>query len=749
VFEAIARFSVKFRWLIIIVWIIAVPLAIKTLPSLSSVTTSNNSAFLPASSPSEKAVGLTAAFQGKNTEATAIIVASNPSGPLSTADNAAIARLETSVSKLRSISLVKDQATSKDGQVKEILVGATSSGFSLSSQQFIDSVRRAFTQVQAPADLNFHLTGPMAEAIDANTSSNTTKNNTQIFILLFIVVLLFVVYRSLLAPLITLIPAGLSLMIASPVIAESTKIGVQVSPVTQLLLIVLLLGAGTDYGLFLVFRVREELRRGYDAKEAVIQALSKVGKVITFSALTVSAALLSLLLASFGFYKGLGPALAIGIAILLLAGLTLLPALLTVFGRSAFWPIKNRVVKQQKIGLWGRVADRVITHPVITLAVGIILLGSLTVGLVGYRTGGFSNNGPPAKSDSAIGSQIIAAHFPAANNNPQELLLKFNQPIWNNLNGVARAEQELSSAPVFKSIAGPINVGGTALSAGEIGSMYQWLGPPGLLPVTQPASLNISPLLYQAYRSTAQFISPDGQTVEFYGLLSAGPSGSTAAKGAVPAARSALNRASNSVGASRSGLYSQDAFIYDISRISTADLWRVVPVVLVIIAVLLAFLLQSLVAPWYLILSVGFSYLATLGFANIVFVHLTANSGGLSFFLPFLLFIFSMALGEDYNILVMSRIREEAHDEVTLREAITKAIGVTGSTVTSAGLILAGTFAVLGIVGGQADVQQIGFAVAFGILLDTFFVRTLFVPSIAVLLGKWNWWPSKLYRTTK
>ena len=748
-FEAIARFSVKFRWLIIIVWIIAVPLAIKTLPSLSSVTTSNNSAFLPASSPSEKAVGLTAAFQGKNTEATAIIVASNPSGPLSTADNAAIARLETSVSKLRSISLVKDQATSKDGQVKEILVGATSSGFSLSSQQFIDSVRRAFTQVQAPADLNFHLTGPMAEAIDANTSSNTTKNNTQIFILLFIVVLLFVVYRSLLAPLITLIPAGLSLMIASPVIAESTKIGVQVSPVTQLLLIVLLLGAGTDYGLFLVFRVREELRRGYDAKEAVIQALSKVGKVITFSALTVSAALLSLLLASFGFYKGLGPALAIGIAILLLAGLTLLPALLTVFGRSAFWPIKNRVVKQQKIGLWGRVADRVITHPVITLAVGIILLGSLTVGLVGYRTGGFSNNGPPAKSDSAIGSQIIAAHFPAANNNPQELLLKFNQPIWNNLNGVARAEQELSSAPVFKSIAGPINVGGTALSAGEIGSMYQWLGPPGLLPVTQPASLNISPLLYQAYRSTAQFISPDGQTVEFYGLLSAGPSGATAAKGAVPAARSALNRASNSVGASRSGLYSQDAFIYDISKISTADLWRVVPVVLVIIAVLLAFLLQSLVAPWYLILSVGFSYLATLGFANIVFVHLTANSGGLSFFLPFLLFIFSMALGEDYNILVMSRIREEAHDEVTLREAITKAIGVTGSTVTSAGLILAGTFAVLGIVGGQADVQQIGFAVAFGILLDTFFVRTLFVPSIAVLLGKWNWWPSKLYRTTK
>jgi RND superfamily putative drug exporter len=174
-----------------------------------------------------------------------------------------------------------------------------------------------------------------------------------------------------------------------------------------------------------------------------------------------------------------------------------------------------------------------------------------------------------------------------------------------------------------------------------------------------------------------------------------------------------------------------------------------VPVVLLIIAVLLAILLRSLVAPWYLILTVGLSYLATLGFANIVFVHLTYNSGGLSFILPFLLFIFGMALGEDYNILVMSRIREEAHGDVKLRGAITKAVGFTGTTVTSAGLILAGTFGVLGIVGGQVEVQQIGFSIAIGILLDTFFVRTLFVPSIAVLLGKWNWWPSKLYRTSK
>jgi RND superfamily putative drug exporter len=749
-FNKIASFVVKFRWLVIIIWLIAVPVAVKTLPSLTSVTKSNNSAFLPTTSPSQKASNLTTPFQGKNTSTTSIIVASSSSGPLTIADNEAITQVEAKIKGLPNVSLVKEQATSKDGQVQEILIGTSSSGFSMGSMQFVTDVRNTFSKVQSPSNLSFHLTGTLAEDVDSNNSSNSARNNAQIFIILFIVILLFIVYRSLLAPLITLIPAGLSLVLASPIIAESTKIGVQVSPITQLLLIVLLLGAGTDYGIFLVFRVREEIRKGYEPKEAVVQALSKVGKVITFSALTVSAAMLSLLLASFGFYKGLGPALAIGIGVLLLAGLTLLPALLTVFGRAAFWPIKNRVVKEQKIGVWGRVADRVITHPVLTLVIGTILLGSLIIGLTGYKTGGFNNSGPPAKSDSAIGSQIIAGHFPAANSNPQDLLLKFDKPVWDDFSVVSKSQQELSSDSVFKSIEGPINSGGTSLGAPEISALYKELGSPNLLPPIQPTTLNsITPQEYQAYRSTAQFISPDGETVQYYALLTAGPSGSTGASQAVPAVRNALASTAASVGAIDNGLVSQDGFIYDISHISTDDLYKVVPVVLIIIAVLLAILLRSIVAPWYLILTVGLSYLATLGFANIVFVHLTHNSSGLSFFLPFLLFIFGMALGEDYNILVMSRIREEDHDDITLRSAITRAVGVTGTTVTSAGLILAGTFAVLGLVGGQAQIQQIGYSIAFGILLDTFFVRTLFVPSIVVLLGKWNWWPSKLYKTTR
>ena len=198
-------------------------------------------------------------------------------------------------------------------------------------------------------------------------------------------------------------------------------------------------------------------------------------------------------------------------------------------------------------------------------------------------------------------------------------------------------------------------------------------------------------------------------------------------------------------GAHASGIAGQDASAYDINSASNASLTLVVPIVLVLMLVLLGLMLRSLVAPWYLALTVGLSYLASLGFAMIVFVHLAGNDG-LIFVLPLLLFVFSMALGEDYNILVMSRIREEAHHARSLSEALTRAIGVTGGTVTSAGIILAGTFVVLGLAGGRGDAQQLGFSIAFGVVLDTFFVRTLLVPSLATLLGRWNWWPSALSR---
>jgi len=743
-FEAIGRFSVRFRWLIIIVWIIGLPLIVKTLPSLASVSQSSNQQFLPASSPTTKAANLAAPFEGKSSSSTAVIVGSSTNGQLTVAQNAAITNAENDVKKVSGIGQVRDQGTSKDGDAREALVSVSGASFGTGAQTIVDNIRSVLDKEKTPG-LSLNLTGQLPEAVDENTQSNSSRNAIQGFSVLFIIVLLLIVYRSALAPLITLLPAAFSLIISQPIIAETTKIGVQVSPITQILLIVLILGAGTDYGIFLVFRVREELRRGSEPKDAVRKAVAKVGVSITFSAATVVAALLSLLLASFGIYKGLGPALAIGLGIMLISALTLLPAMLSILGRAVFWPSRVRG-GEKVIGFWGALADRVIKRPLVTLAIGVVIFGGLAVGIIGYRTSGFaSGTSPPSGTDSAKGATVIAAHFPSTTTNSDSVFIQFNGSVWNNLSQAQKAQNEMSSSTLFSAVTGPFS----EIAPSQLSELHKLLPAAALLPPVPPPNLGVSPQLYQAYRSTAQFISLDGKTIQFQVLLKVGPGGSTAAMRVTPAVRAAVSAVASSVGASQNGVYGLDSASYDIDHIATSDLEHIVPVVLIIIGVLLAVLLRSLVAPLYLIATVGLSYLAALGFAMIVFVHI-GGEDGLNFILPFLMFIFSMALGEDYNILVMSRIREEAHGKVTLKEAVAKAIGLTGSTVTSAGLILAGTFAVLAIAGGGQSggeqIRQIGYGIAFGILLDTLFVRTLLVPSIVVLLDRWNWWPSSLWR---
>jgi len=728
-FSAIGRFSVRFRWFIIVFWIALVPILTANFPSINDVSKNNNSDFLPKNSPTDTAVKLESKFQSKDTAANAIIVAARSDGPLTIADHQAITKIQDAVKKSNSVTDVKDQGISADGQAEQISVGINGDAFGEKALKVADDLRTKMKSVKAPAGLSVHLTGDFASSVDAANANQKGRDNTQIFTVVFILVLLLVIFRAVLAPLVTLIPAVLALSVAQPVIAESTKVGVQVGFITQILLIVLILGAGTDYGLFLVFRVREELRKGAAPKEAVVKALSRVGESITFSAATVIAALLSLLLASFGIYKGLGPGLAIGLAIMLLIALTFLPALLAILGRAVFWPSKT-TKRELKIGLWGRLADRVIKRPVLMIVIGLVIFGTLSLGVLGYKAGGFGNQSAPSGSDSDTGQKVLQRHFPASGSGPQLLIFQFKDSVWNNLGTIQEVQDELTQSGKFKEINGPFDANGFKVDPTALKQVHD--------------TDTSSPILL----AEKQFISSDGKTVQFLGILKAGPSGSAAASSAIPSVRASIDQIAKNAGAEQNSIYSADSVAYDVNHVANSDLKKIIPVVLVIIAVLLAILLRSLVAPWYLILTVGLSYFASLGFAMIVFVHIQ-HQDGLFFILPFLLFIFVMALGEDYNILVMTRIREEVHNEPTMKKAVTKAIGITGTTVTSAGLILAGTFGVLGLVGGDPSVAQIGYGVAFGILLDTLFVRTLLVPSIVALLGKWNWWPSELYKTIK
>jgi putative drug exporter of the RND superfamily len=471
---------------------------------------------------------------------------------------------------------------------------------------------------------------------------------------------------------------------------------------------------------------------------------------------------LTLLVASFSFYSDLAWPFAIAVGVILVAGLTLLPALLSIrlsllavkrslfqamFGRPKLIPLS--IQGKGGTGAWGQVASRIVRHPAPTLLAGVVFFGGLSFAVLGYTAGGFGGTTtPPAGSDSAIGQALLTKHFPQSAANPTSLIFTLSKPACTDPAPLATITHELQTSKLFSQVTGPLNpVGGITLTAAEYSGLCSALGPANDLAATPPARIlggRIPAEAYELYKATANYVAPGGRTLQFSTGLTAGDPASTAAMDAVPAIRAETLRVQKSAGATDSAVGGEAPALYDISSISNSDLKKIIPIAILAIGILLALVLRSLVAPLYLIASVGLSYLAALGLSVIVFIKI-GNSGGLEFFMPFLMFIFLLALGEDYNILVMTRIREEAHKR-PLREAVAKAVGVTGSTVTSAGLVLAGSFIVLTIAAGgsNSQVRDIGLGLALGILMDTFLVRTLLVPSTVVLLGRWNWWPSKL-----
>jgi RND superfamily putative drug exporter len=746
-FVALGRFSVRFRFVIVLAWIAVTVLSVRYLPALADVAKDTTSGFLPSDAPSMQAAALAAPFQNGALATATLVVARD--GGLTTADNAAMDALEAKVKTLDRVTAVIDLGVSADGAARQALIQADVVAYSAGPETkgLVEAIRGTFPTVGAPAGLSIHLTGQFPTQVDLIAASGASQNQTQELSLLFILLLLLLAFRAVLAPVMTLIPAGIVLALSGPVIAESTKIGVQVSSITQLLLVVLILGAGTDYGVFLVFRVREELRRGLTPHDAVIRSVSRVGESITFSALTVIAALVSLVLAEFAFYQSLGPALAIGIALMLLAGLTLLPALLAIFGRAVFWPTGTQPRGHEHHGLWDRIGVVATRRPAVTLIGGVILFGALGTTLLSTGVSGFGDARTSAKgTDSAAGADLIAAHFPSSNTDRSAVLLVFPTSVWDDPSVLAGAQSGIAGLSDFSGVVGPLNPNGIPLTTDQLTQLHSTLGPAQLLPPL-PAGSSVPPQVYEAYRATGRLISPDGHTIQFSVLYANGDISKPATLEGVPAMRDHVTQVARSVGAVASGVYGQVAFAADVSRISGTDLERIIPIVAVLIAFLLAMVLRSLVAPLYLVASIVLSYLAALGFVAIVFVHL-GGQDGINFILPFLMFVFLMALGSDYNILIMSRIREEAH-ELPLRDAVARAIGRTGSTITTAGVILAGTFAVLAVAGSDAgggQIQQIGYGVAAGILMDTFILRSLLVPSLVVLLGRLNWWPSHLAR---
>ncbi|MCW2934271.1 MAG: hypothetical protein JWM19_5233, partial [Actinomycetia bacterium] len=695
IFRAIGRFAVKLRWPIVIFWIAAAVLIPKALPSLANAAQGNNSAFLPASAPSQHAINLAAPL-GTSTKVTVVsVVAARTTGPLTAADQAWLnGTLPADLGKVATVVKVKELAVSQPiagvtGQASQLQVQSDVSGGGngTATVTLVGNLRTAITHADAPAGLQVHLAGPLATQVDQQKQSGNSNKSVELASIVLILIILLLVFRALLAPLVTLLPAGLAVAISGPLVAEAAQHGLKVSFLAQILLTVLVLGAGTDYNLFLVFRVREHVRRGDTASndfrrlasfltrgrirrgdtssEAVVSALTKVGESITFSALTVVAALLSLLFATFQIYSTLGIPLAIGVGVALLAGLTLTPALLAIFGKAAFWPTKARV-GASSAGAWGIIATRVLKRPAVALTTGIVIFGALATFVASYQGGGFGGSTTAAAgTDSAAGTTLLSKYFPSSSANPTELIYKLSAPVWDNPAPLMTAEQQLKASGLFTGITGPLNPVGTAgFTPAEYAQLHQLISasvPSGVLPATIPPAVAnaITPVAgqaaaaeaYQLYRASSNFVSADGTTIQFIVGLSAGDPSTTVAMNATPAIRAETAKVAPTLHATENGVLGEAPIFYDISSISNSDLGTVIPIAILVIGILLALVMRSLVAPLYLIASVAVSYFAALGAAVLIFIKI-GHSGGITFILPFLLFIFLLALGEDYNILV-------------------------------------------------------------------------------------------------
>src|SRR5262245_6213457 len=684
IFSALGRFSVRFRWTMLLTWIVGAIAAASLLPSLSSVTQSDNTKFLPANAPVEKATMLAKPF-GTSNLIPVPLIAARQSGSLSAADTSALAALQTRLKSDPSVVRIIDLGQSvtgqggPPGQASEFVVLVHQLGGDPNAgPNLIDGLRKVIRQTPHPAGLQVHLTGSIAVQVDQQKANGDQGGQIERYSSLLIILLLVLIFRSLTLSLVTLAPALLSVVISGPLVAEAAQHGLKVSPIAQFLMIVLVLGAGTDYGLFLVFRVREQLRiAGHDggpgssiwadlrrprepARQAIITSITRVGESITFSAATVIAAVLTLLLASFPFYADLGVPFAIAIGITLLAALTLLPALLSIrlsllgvnrtlfqrmFGRPKLlpWDIQG----SGKTGFWGTIAGRIVKHPVPTLLAGLVFFGALSIGVTSYRAAGFGGSTTaPAGTDSAAGQALLSKYFPQASSNPTYLVFRLATPAWDQPTALRTGTAALQASPLFDQVTGPLNPVGFMLTPDQYAGLHAALGPAKSLPPVPPQGGMIPPAAYQLYRATANYVSPDGKTIQFSVGLAAGDPGHTKAMNAVPSIRAETTRVAASMHATASGVAGQAPALYDISAVSNNDLKRIIPVAILVIGLLLAIVLRSLVAPLYLILSVGVSYLAALGLAAVLFINL-GGSGGLVFFLPFLMFILLLALGPD------------------------------------------------------------------------------------------------------
>ena len=673
--------SRRWKWVFFGAWL---ALIVGTLPlgaKFEDAQSNENSSFLPGGTESLKALELSERFSsGENVPA--VVVFRRDAG-LTQADRTEIAARERALATDLPKVARPPQPTvfSPDGKAAIITIPMEVGGDSEALVKAVDTFRDDLDGI--PAGLETKLGGPAGFSADAIKVFDNINGILLLGTAVLVFVLLLAIYRSPIAWLPPLLAVFLAEALVRVVGYGLTQAGVTVNGQSAGIMLVLVFGAGTDYALLLVSRYREELHHHADRHEAMRIALRQAGPAILASAGTVIAGLLCLTLAQVNGTQGLGAIGAIGVAIAALSMLTFLPAFLVVLGRWVFWPFVPKLYAEGEVnprrGVFRGLGERIAKRPRPTwIGVTAVLL-AMCAGLAALNYGLTSANGFRGEVDSVEAQELVSASFPGGTDAPTDIIVTERSRL-DDVRAVLQSAEGIDSL-------GPVEE-----------------GPPGAR--------------FDAILTTAPY--------------------SQAGYDLIPKIRDRLR---DEVGPGVALVGGPTAIERDVRVASTRDPLLLPPIVLLVILLILIALLRSVVAPLLLVGTVILSFLAALGVSVLVFDRVFDFPGVEPAF-PLFGFIFLVALGVDYNIFLMARVREESQRHGT-REGMLRGLAATGSVITSAGIVLAGTFAVLGVLPLVA-LTEIGFVVAFGVLLDTLVVRSILVPALVLDLDRRTWWPSAL-----
>lgn len=667
------------KWVVLALWATLLIPALMLAGQLGDVEENDNSAWLPSNAESTAVVARAEKFQ--LTDALPAVVIYDRPGGVTAAD---MTKAQADAEAFKGIENVVGQpqgpAKAEDGKAIQTVVQVRKDK---TGWEGLGKVVDAMSEVGAKnADgLGFHVAGPAGYASDSIKAFSGGGALTTTTALVVVLILLLT-YRSPLLPLLPLMTVGVALVTSEALIYLLAKnAGLVVNAQTSFILTVLVFGAATDYALLLISRYREELLRHEDRHEAMAEALYRSGPAIIASAATVAVSLMLLTLATLNSTQGLGPACAVGVLVGLLAMLTLMPALLVVCGRWIFWPVKPSYgsAGAAEGGIWTRVGTAVSGRPRLVWIGTALALGVMAIGVLGLKADGLSNKDQFTNTPQMAVGEKIQSEHFPAGSGDPIFVVA-------QAGSAAQVKAALAAVPGVAAVSDPMVKGGEAVMLGELKD--------------DPSSRTATRTVEQARTALHKIEGADAQV-----------GGST-------------------------------AVMLDTQKAAARDSRVIIPIVLAVVLLILALLLRAIVAPLLLMATVVLSFGAALGVSSLMFNHVFHFAGAEASF-PLLTFVFLVALGIDYNIFLVTRVREVALLHGTRRGALT-GLSTTGGVITSAGLVLAGTFAAMASL-PLVFAAELGFAVAFGVLLDTMIVRSVLVTALTLDVGRWMWWPGKLF----